>query len=165
MVKCFLTGIEIEIQTAMLLDRGATVRAVLNLKQRLAALERLLAQLGPADNVELFDYKAKTQKVRSQRRLVCPTVGDALSASCPESRIFMTWKEFVKRKPVRRPISKATGPGPAAANPSSGKLQKKSPSLHPGSTHPGSTHPGSTQLPSFQPTEADSVGTASARPE
>lgn len=115
MVKCFMTGIEVELEKAWLLDRGAAARAALNLKQRLAVVERLIAQLGPLEQAELFDYKSRTQKMRNQRRLVCNTVARALAASYPESPIFITWKDFAARKP--RPQPKAAPPKPAVTKP------------------------------------------------
>ena len=98
MAKCFLTGIEIALENAYVLDRGTTRRALRNLRERLAALERLLAQLGPKDSVERFDPRSKTTKARAECRLVCPSVAAALAASYPESPLFITWKEFMNRR-------------------------------------------------------------------
>jgi hypothetical protein len=100
MAKCFLTGIDVPMESAYLLDRGAARRALRNLKQRLIAVERLISQLGPKDEVEVFDAQSKDKKNRVQRRLVCPTVAAALSACYPESQLFLTWREFTERRPV-----------------------------------------------------------------
>ncbi len=99
MAKCFLTGIEVALEDAYLLDRGAAKRAVRNLKQRLGALERLQAQLTPKDDVEVFDPRSKSTKTRSRTRLVCPTVASALAGCYPEVPLFVTWNEFVRRRP------------------------------------------------------------------
>ncbi|MGD0496829.1 MAG: hypothetical protein ABSC23_00170 [Bryobacteraceae bacterium] len=99
MAKCFFTGIEVDLENAYLLDRGAAKRALRSLKLRVAAVERLISQLNPKDNVEVFDRKSGGAKVRPQRRLVCRTVADALSASYPESPLFLAWREFTARRP------------------------------------------------------------------
>jgi hypothetical protein len=99
MPKCFFTGIEIQMEDAYLLDRGAAKRALHNLRLRLAAVERLVLQLSPKDEVEAYDYKSQSAKVRPQRRLVCATVAGALSASYPESPLFVAWPKFAARRP------------------------------------------------------------------
>lgn len=63
MPKCFFTGIEVQLETAYLLDRGAAQRAARNLRQRLAAVDRLLVQLGPKDPVEMADRKTGAMKI------------------------------------------------------------------------------------------------------
>jgi hypothetical protein len=105
MAKCFLTGIEVVLENAYVLDRGATKRALHNLRDRLAALERLLLQLGPKDSVERFDPRSQTTKARAEHRLVCASVAAALAASYPESPLFVTWKEFMSRRPPKFPGS------------------------------------------------------------
>ena len=100
MAKCFLTGIEAQVKEAYLLDRGAAQRALQGLKQRVQAVERLISQLGPKDEIEVFDPKTKTRKTRAQRRLVGPTVAAALSATCPEFPLFVRWTEYTARPAV-----------------------------------------------------------------
>jgi len=99
MPKCFFTGIEIQMEDAYLLDRGAAKRALRNLRLRLAAVERLVSQLGPKDEVEAYDHRSNSTKVRSERRLVCATVAGALSASYPECPLFVAWPKFAARRP------------------------------------------------------------------
>ncbi len=99
MPKCFFTGIEIQMEDAYLLDCGAAKRALRNLKLRVAAVERIVSQLSPKDEVEAYDRKSKTTKVRAERRLVCATVAGALSASYPESPLFVAWPKFAERRP------------------------------------------------------------------
>jgi hypothetical protein len=100
MAKCFLTGIEVPLDKAYLLDRGAAQRALRNLRQRIAAVERLVSQLGPKDDVPVFDPKSKTTRTRSERRLVCPTVATALSSCYPEAPLFVSWRKFTFRPAV-----------------------------------------------------------------
>jgi hypothetical protein len=54
MPKCFLTGIEIPMENAYLLDCGAAQRALRNLKLRVAAVERIMTQLSPKDQTEAW---------------------------------------------------------------------------------------------------------------
>jgi len=111
MAKCFLTGIEIQLESAYVLDQGAAKRALCNLRQRIAAVERLVSQLTPKDTVEVFDHQAKAQKTRSETRLVCQTVAAALSVSCPEIPLFKTWSEFISRRRafLRQPPASVAG--------------------------------------------------------
>jgi hypothetical protein len=80
------------------------------LRERLAAVERLLSQLGPKDSVERFDPRLNTTRARAESRLVCPSVAAALAVSYPESPLFITWKEFMNRRsPVFPEGSKPNG--------------------------------------------------------
>jgi hypothetical protein len=109
MAKCFLTGIEVQLKDAYLLDRGAAQRALQGLKQRVNAVERLISQLGPKDEIEVFDPKTKTTKTRTQRRLVCRTVAAALSASCQEFPVFIKWTQYTARPAVFPEFQKRLG--------------------------------------------------------
>jgi hypothetical protein len=97
MAKCFLTGIDVPMENAYLLDQGATRRALRSLRERVAAMERLLAQFTPRDSVEVYDYKTRKPAVKPQRRLVCQSVALALSALYPETQLFITWPQFQER--------------------------------------------------------------------
>ena len=97
MAKCFLTGIDVPMESAYLLDQGATRRALRSLRERVAAMERLLAQFTPRDSVEVYDYKTRKPAVKPQRRLVCQSVASALSALYPEAQLFITWPQFQER--------------------------------------------------------------------
>jgi hypothetical protein len=98
MPKCFLTGIEIPTENACLLDCGAAKRALRDLKLRVATVERIMTQLSPKDETEVYDYKSKSTKVRPERRLVCQTVAAALAESYPESPPFVAWPAFTARR-------------------------------------------------------------------
>lgn len=109
MAKCFLTGIDVPMENAYLLDQGAARRALRSLKERVAAMERLLAQFTPRDSVEVYDYKSRQPTVRPQRRLVCQSVASALSALCPDVQIFITWPQFRARSEA---LAKGKGAAP-----------------------------------------------------
>jgi hypothetical protein len=115
MPKCFFTGIEIQMEDAYLLDRSAAKRALRNLRLRLAAVERLVSQLSPKDDVEAYDHRSNSTKVRSERRLVCATVAGALSASYPESPLFVAWPKFAARRPPVFPEMAKASPVAGAA--------------------------------------------------
>ena len=60
MAKCFLTGFEMDLENACILDRGGAKRALHSLKERLTAVERIVTQLSPKDEVQVFDRRSKT---------------------------------------------------------------------------------------------------------
>ncbi len=137
MAKCFLTGIDIPMEEAYLLDQGTTRHALRNLKVRVATLERLLAQLTPKDVVEVFDVRTRKTSVKPQRRLVCQSVATALAASYPEEPLFITWPQFqaksISAQPKAQPAAKPIYPAPPtpssanAAQPSKSAAQQSSP--------------------------------------
>ena len=122
MAKCFLTGIEIQTESAYLLDQGAARRALRSLKERASVLERLLTQFTPKDSVEVFDYHTRKPSVRQQRRLACQSVAAALSASYPETPLFITWSEFRARCKTAQSKLNGNGAAEGAVNPRSQTL-------------------------------------------
>jgi hypothetical protein len=121
MAKCFLTGIEVPLDKAYLLDRGAAQRALRNLRQRIAAVERLVSQLGPKDDVPVFDPKLKTTRTRLERRLVCPTVATALSSCYPEAPLFVSWCKFTFRPAVFPEFRNGREPAAQGGNGTNGR--------------------------------------------
>lgn len=97
MAKCFITGIEVAMENAQVFDLGAAHRALRDLRQRVAVLERLITQLGERDEVEFFDPKTRATRTRLDRRLVSTTVAQALAAAHPESALFLPWPEYRQR--------------------------------------------------------------------
>jgi len=97
MAKCYITGLEVTVDESYLLDRGAARRAILTLKQRMAAVERLQTQLGPKDQVDRAGAPSASRNSRLQRRLVCATVATALGDCFPEQPLFISWPEFKRR--------------------------------------------------------------------
>ena len=80
MPKCFFTGIDLRLEDASVLDRGGARRALRALKERVAALERLIRELGQFDTVEVFDAKTRGNKTCSQHRMIAPTIAAALGS-------------------------------------------------------------------------------------
>jgi len=116
MVKCFLTGIEMDLENACILDRGGAKRALHSLKERLTAVERIVTQLSPKDEVQVFDPRSRTTKSRSQNRLVSKSVAAALSASYPEAPLFITWRDYTNRRPALFPELRQRKPGKEGAD-------------------------------------------------
>jgi hypothetical protein len=99
MAKCFITGVELPIHEAYMLDRMAAHRALKDIREQLSTLERLVEQLGAIDDAEVFDTKKHKIMVRRDRRLVTLSVAEALSAVYPKTKLFVAWKEWHLRRP------------------------------------------------------------------
>ena len=102
MMKCFMTGIDITLEKAYVLDLYVAYRALGEMRQKVATLERLISQLGGYDEVKVRDRKGEGLFTRRDRRLVCLSVAEALSATCPERRLFITWAEWRAKRAARR---------------------------------------------------------------
>lgn len=55
MAKCFVTGVEISLDEAYVLDGSAARRLLRDLRQRVASLQRLIEQLGSKDSADAVD--------------------------------------------------------------------------------------------------------------
>ena len=100
MAKCFLTGVELPLEETWVLDIPAAHRALRDLRQRVAAVERLIQQLSPREDVEIYDAKKRETFTRKDRRLINPSIAKALSAVYPEKDLFMPWAEWRSRRPL-----------------------------------------------------------------
>lgn len=97
MPRCHLTGIEFELRDGYVLNRREAHQLLDRLRERVASLDRLIAQLGPVDSTP--DPQARVPVPRSQRsdkrhRLVCKAVADALSCGYTEIALFMSWSAY-----------------------------------------------------------------------
>jgi hypothetical protein len=98
MAKCFITGVEMSLSDGYVLDISAAKRALLNLRQRTATLERLIQQLSPYDDTEVYDVRKHKPVTKKFRRLVTAQVAAALSAACPEATLFLSWNAATARR-------------------------------------------------------------------
>ncbi len=98
MAKCFITGVELNISNSYVLDISAAQRALISLRQRVASLERLIQQLSPRDNAEVYDVRKHQPVTKKFRRLVSAQVASALSATYPEETLFLRWGEWSARR-------------------------------------------------------------------
>lgn len=129
MPKCFITGVEVPLDNAYVLDLRAAHRALKDLRQRVAALERLIEQLSPKDDVEVHDNKTDTTRVRSDRRLVTETVARALCVAHPDGDLFVSWPEFRARRAsiARGLLAAASAEATPEAAPGPGKTGTSEP--------------------------------------
>jgi len=98
MAKCYLTGIEIPTEESFLLNIGVANRAIKELRSKLGTLERLLSQLGPKDEVDIYSVGEGKKITRRDRRLVCKSLADSLAAALPDSGLFMSWHEYREQR-------------------------------------------------------------------
>jgi len=98
MAGCFITGIELTLEESYMLDITVAHRALKELRRQAASLERLIQQLGQRDDAEVFDRRNGQMTVRKDRRLVSPSVAQALSAAYPQKQLFIQWTEWRSRK-------------------------------------------------------------------
>jgi len=98
MAKCFITGVELKISEAHVLDIYAARGALRDMRQRVSALERLIQQLSPSDDEEVYDAKKHKQITIKNRRLVSAEVAKALCAASPGNNVFLLWTEWYSRK-------------------------------------------------------------------
>lgn len=92
MAKCYLTGLEIDLDSAFILDRVQARRAIQALRQQLIALERLVEQLEPVDKVPLAQPAVSGARMKKQRRVVSERMARAYLESYPGVRLFVPWK-------------------------------------------------------------------------
>jgi len=104
MARCFLTGVEFPLQKAFVLNRRGA-RDLLNaLKDRVAALQRVIDHFSPLDEHKPHEHKAKLFGRENKRtvipkrhRLVCKAVADALAPGFPEITLFENWPDYRSR--------------------------------------------------------------------
>ncbi|MFB3906042.1 MAG: hypothetical protein ACE15E_21570 [Acidobacteriota bacterium] len=99
MAKCYLTGVDLALTDAWVLDEGAARRALRDLRLKVATLERLLQELGQRDEVEAVDRESGSRFIRRDRRLVTVCVAKALSEGWPAITLFVPWPEWHERRP------------------------------------------------------------------
>jgi hypothetical protein len=98
MPKCFVTGVEILLEDAFILNRGEAYRAVKELRSKLKALEKLVTELGNVDRVELPNRRTGKTFIKFYSRLVCFGVAKTLSSIYPEKKLFIRWPEWKARR-------------------------------------------------------------------
>lgn len=113
MVRCFLTGVEMQLEDAYVLNVSVARHALRDLHQQVTALERLVDQLAECDRTEGHDKKGK-RFVRRDRRLVSESMAKALSAAYPQKELFVTWREWHAQQPFRVNKPAAARQKPAA---------------------------------------------------
>lgn len=91
MARCYLTGVEIKLDDAFVLDLTTAHRTLRELKEKVATLERLIAQLGGTDRVPIPNRDGAGTYLRKDRRVISRSVALALGAVCPDRELFVPW--------------------------------------------------------------------------
>lgn len=103
MAKCFITGVELPLEETYVLNISSAHKAFRSLRHRLGAVERLIEQLSPVDDVEFYDARKREMIMRKNRRIVSPIVAKALSTAYPECDLFFSWPDWqAKRRKIKR---------------------------------------------------------------
>ncbi len=97
MARCYLTGIEISLDDAFVLDLTVAHRLLRELRERVATLERLVAQLGEADRVQVRNRDGSGTVMRKDRRVVSHSMAQALSALASDRELFVRWTDWRAR--------------------------------------------------------------------
>lgn len=116
MARCFLTGVDLVMEKAFVLDKAEAYRAARGMRNKLAALEKLIADLGVKEKVEFPDKRTGKIFSRFDSRLVCETVASALSATCAERKLFVRWPEWKASQKARLRDNKSKGNNDAMEN-------------------------------------------------
>ena len=112
MAKCFITGVEIPIHEAYVLDVTEARRAIRDLSNRIKAIEKLVVNLGERDIVSVESIDGGSASSRWEFRLVSGTVAKAMSEACPGKEIFATLGELRERRKSR---TRGVAPSPVPA--------------------------------------------------
>jgi hypothetical protein len=91
MARCYLTGVEITLDDAFVLNLTTAHRTLRELKEKVATLERLIAQLGGTDLVPIPNRGGAGTFLRKDRRVVSRPMALALAAICPDRCLFLPW--------------------------------------------------------------------------
>jgi hypothetical protein len=98
MAKCFVTGVDLPLNNAYVLDIPAAYRALNDLRKQLASIDRLIQQLSPMDDAEVYDARKRETITRKERRLVSPAVAEVLSAAYSKEKLFMSLDDWRARR-------------------------------------------------------------------
>jgi hypothetical protein len=97
MAHCFVSGLQIEMNDALVLNVGAAWRVIRDLEGQASRLKRLVDQLGPKDRVQITSVNGKATLVRHHRRLVSRAVADAIATAWPQKNLFVPWTVWCAR--------------------------------------------------------------------
>ncbi len=97
MVRCFMTGVQVNLEQAYVLNRREAGELLDALKYRVASLRRVVEQFSPLDDQDELPNVPPARHARfapKKHRLVCKAVADALAPGFPEIKLFMAWTVY-----------------------------------------------------------------------
>ncbi len=94
MAKCFMSGVEITLDEAYVIDRRTAYRALLDLRHRAMAVERVIQQLSPVDEVEIFFGEEGAMQLRKRRRLITANLAENLANIYPQEKLFLSFADY-----------------------------------------------------------------------
>ena len=97
MFKCYITGIELNSETAYVLNVAQIKRIMRELKNKYDGMQKIINELSVIDNVEIVAKNGKRINQR-RRRLLCKQLAEAYSETYSEKNIFVSWKDWVARQ-------------------------------------------------------------------
>lgn len=115
MVNCYLTGVRLPIERALVLNRREASALLGVLESRVSTLARLIQQLGPLDELPETAPVA-AGRARKRHRLVCPAMAEALAAAFPEARLFTPWPVYRGQVGARNASASNSGHGRPAGD-------------------------------------------------
>lgn len=97
MVCCFLTGVQLPIDKALVLNRREARSLLAALNDRVASLRRVIEQLSPLDiddDATRAAYPQRPGAAHKKHRLICKAVAEALAPAFPEITLFVGWPVY-----------------------------------------------------------------------
>ena len=94
MAKCFMSGVEIPLDEAYVIDRRVAHRVLLDLRHRALAVERLIQQLSPLDEDEVFSKEDGATHLYKRRRLITVTMAKELANLYPQENLFLSFSDY-----------------------------------------------------------------------
>lgn len=97
MARCFLTGVQFQLEDAFVLNRRDSRDLLDALKERVANLRRVIDQFSPLDEDDCDMAVAHSGRAgfsRKKHRLVCKAVADVIAPGFAEIRLFLPWPEY-----------------------------------------------------------------------
>jgi hypothetical protein len=98
MVKCYLTGLDIHLHDAWVLNVTEAYKALKEINQQAMTIARLIEQLKPWDEIQIYDHVRQENINKKGRRLICTEIAKALSQIHPGKKLFLNWQEWKLKK-------------------------------------------------------------------
>lgn len=110
MISCFMTGVQIQLEDAYVLNRREARDLLDAMKDRVASLRRVVEQYSPLDDqvgYEALPAMRRATLAPKKHRLVCKAVANALAPGFPEIKLFLAWPQYQKnsRQTIKQGVS------------------------------------------------------------